>query len=76
MHKVAGKYENLAKMLRQEFDEPEIEEIWSVVNRLPVIQVQLEVKGQKLNLSPSSQDYVTVRQNSEVTVSVTIRRKN
>ena len=76
VHKVAGKYENLAKMLRQEFDEPEIEEIWSVVNRLPVIQVQLEVKGQKLNLSPSSQDYVTVRQNSEVTVSVTIRRKN
>ena len=76
VHKVVGKYENLAKMLRQEFDEPEIEEIWSVVNRLPVIQVQLEVKGQKLNLSPSSQDYVTVRQNSEVTVSVTIRRKN
>ena len=76
VHKVAGKYENLAKMLRQEFDEPEIEEIWSVVNRLPVIQVQLEVKGQKLNLSPSSQDYVTVRQNSEVTVSLTIRRKN
>ena len=74
--RVAAGYENLARMLRQEFDEPEIEDIWAVVTRLPIIQVRVEVGGQRLDLASQQQQPVTVRQHSEVTVSVSLRRAN
>ena len=38
IHRVSGEYETLARMLRQEFDEPVIEEIWAMVSRLPLIR--------------------------------------
>ena len=38
IHRVSGEYDTLARMLRQEFDEPVIEEIWAVVSRLPLIR--------------------------------------
>ena len=66
----------MKRLLRQEFNEPEIEEIWSVVKRLPVIQVKIDIAGKNLPLVPSKQEYVQVKQNSEVTVTVTMKRKN
>lgn len=39
------KYENLAGPLRQEFEEPEIEQIYKVLCALPSINVQLSIRG-------------------------------
>lgn len=39
------KYENLAGPLRQEFEEPEIEQIYKVICSLPAINVQLAIRG-------------------------------
>ncbi|KXJ73287.1 hypothetical protein RP20_CCG016160 [Aedes albopictus] len=39
------KYENLAGPLRQEFEEPEIEQIYKVLCSLPSINVQLAIRG-------------------------------
>ena len=35
-----GGYESLAKLLRPELEEREVEDVWQAVNRLPVIQVR------------------------------------
>ena len=74
--RVGGKYESLARMMRQEFDEPEIEDVWSALQRMPVLQVEVEVGGQRLDLASSMQTWVPVRQHSEVTVTVTMKRLN
>lgn len=39
------KYENLAATLRQEFEEPEIEQIYKVICELPSLNVQISVRG-------------------------------
>uniref|UniRef100_A0A182M3Z2 Activating signal cointegrator 1 complex subunit 3 n=1 Tax=Anopheles culicifacies TaxID=139723 RepID=A0A182M3Z2_9DIPT len=39
------KYENLAAPLRQEFEEPEIEQIYKVISELPSLNVQISVRG-------------------------------
>lgn len=74
--RVGGKYESLARMMRQEFDEPEIEDVWAALQRMPVLQVDVEVGGQRLELASSTQTWVPVRQHSEVTVTVNMKRLN
>uniref|UniRef100_A0A182SQH2 SEC63 domain-containing protein n=1 Tax=Anopheles maculatus TaxID=74869 RepID=A0A182SQH2_9DIPT len=39
------KYEMLAAPLRQEFEEPEIEQIYKVISELPSLNVQISVRG-------------------------------
>ena len=73
--RVGGKYEILARLMRQEFDEPEIEDVWDALQRMPVLKVEVEVGGQALDLA-SRQTWVSVRQHSEVTVTVTMKRLN
>ena len=62
-------------MLRQEFDEPQIEEMWSAVSRMPVIRTQVQVAGQDVKGDTSSPS-VSVKQGREFSVNVTMRRQN
>lgn len=39
-------YEVLARPLRKEFDEPQIERIYQVIKELPTINVELKIRGQ------------------------------
>ena len=79
MHKVGDKYETLAKILRPELDEQEVEDVWAVVKRLPSMTVRVEVDGEKVQLGRPREGqtrWIMVNSGAEVTISVTMRRVN
>ena len=42
---VGGHYDVLAKMLRCELDEPQIENVYDVLTKLPQVDVKVSIKG-------------------------------
>ena len=86
-----GQYEQLARILRPELEEQEIEEVWAAMERLPLLEVAVEVNGEKvmmrmmmimmimmmmMKVTGRKPCPVTVRQNEQSTVSVTLSRRN
>jgi len=79
VHKVGEQYEALAKILRPELEEQEVEDVWGVIKRLPIMTVMIEVNGYKVpvgkQMSTQSR-WIKVTAGSEVTISITMRRMN
>ena len=73
-HLAEGGYERVARLLRPELEERQVEEVWAVVGRLPVLQVSLTLGGQRLNLQNPGR--VTARVGESLTLAVTLRRLN
>merc|ERR1719334_1839929 len=65
-------YERIAAILRPELEEREVEEVWAVIQRLPVIHLTMELGGQRLR--PERQERISVNCDAAVTLSVTLRR--
>jgi len=79
VHKVGEQYEALAKILRPELEEQEVEDVWAVVKRLPIMTVMVEVNGSKVNVGKQMANqnrWIKVTAGSEVTISITMRRLN
>ena len=67
-------YSDLARLLRPELEEEEIEEVWAVMERLPRLEVSLQVNGEKLRSRQPCP--VTVQQERQTTVTVSLTRRN
>ena len=67
-------YEDLARLLRAELEEEEIEEVWAVMERLPRLEVSLQLNGESLNTRQPSP--VRVWQGRETTLTVGLSRRN
>ena len=79
LHKVGEKYETLANILRPELEEQEVEDVWAVVERLPIMTVRVKMDGQKVELGRQREGQsrvITVTAGAEVTISITMRRVN
>ena len=69
-----GHYEDLARLLRAELEEQEIEEVWAVMERLPRLEVSLQVNGERLNTRQPG--LVKVQQDRQTTLTVGLSRSN
>merc|ERR1719308_602570 len=79
VHKVGEQYEALAKILRPELEEQEVEDVWGVMKRLPIMTVMIEVNGYKVPVGKQMSNHsrwIKVTAGSEVTISITMRRMN
>ena len=72
----AATYQDLARLLRPELEEEEIEEVWAVMERLPRLEVSLQVNGERLQTGGQSGLRVKVQQDRETTVTVSLARRN
>ena len=50
---VVDRYETLAKILGIELEEQEVEGVWAVVKRIPIISVKVEMFGQIVTPAPA-----------------------
>merc|ERR1719341_1360105 len=72
-----GGYESLAKLLRPELEEREVEDVWQAVNRLPVIQMGIQVDGVRLRMSRDAPgERIRVKAGKQVAVNLSLRRLN
>ena len=74
-----GHYEKLAKVLRSELEEQEIEDVWSALMRMPVLSVDISVMGQPLrggNKNRRADEWIRVETGSQVTINLDLRRLN
>lgn len=91
IHAVDGKYEKLARMLRSELDENQIENVFKVLQQLPIMKVDVSVKGGLANSpnqseerviierpenSNSSKRWIQVHANQEYALTVSFSRLN
>lgn len=76
-------YELLAKPLREEFDEPEIEQIYKVLCEMPTINIEISIRGDYLGQSdvnrilpqPTNRNnWLEVHANQEYTLNVNLHR--
>ena len=79
IHNLEGKYEKLAAVLRSELDEQEIEDVWSVLNRMPLLEARLTVQNQPIPRNSrrlADKDWIAVKTGSQVSINVNLRRLN
>jgi len=47
VYNIKGEYEKLARVLRCELEEQEIEDVWAALRRMPILDVEIFIKGNK-----------------------------
>lgn len=62
---VSGQYETLATMLREELDEGQIENVFKVIKLLPLLNVNVAVRGWWANTENQSEARVNIRSTEE-----------
>lgn len=91
VHIIGGKYEKLAEMLRQELEEIQIENVFKTLQQLPILNVNITVKGTwgsnenefqaKVNIKVNEEnrkdsDWIQVHADQEYTLVVNLHRVN
>ena len=83
----AGKYENLASVLRSELDDSEIEDVFGVLQKLPVLSVEVTLKedandeDRSVQVAPpvrvdprDNKKWIRVKPDTDYTLNIGIRR--
>lgn len=80
LYSLKGEYEKLAKVLRAELDEQEIEDVWAALRRMPILDVQISVQGQEIMKGKEpprdSNKWIHVKTGTEVSIDLTLKRLN
>lgn len=79
IYTVSGNYERLASVLRAELDEQEIEDVWSALGRMPILDVGISVQGKSVprtERNGKSKDWIKVQTGSQVSIDLVLRRVN
>lgn len=79
IYTVNGNYERLASVLRAELDEQEIEDVWSALGRMPILDVGISVHGKSVprtERSGKSNEWIKVQTGSQVSIDLVLRRVN
>ena len=75
-----GEYEKLARVLRAELDEEEIEDVWAALRRMPILDVHLSVQGKEVSKSREpprdSNKWIRVKTGSQVSIDLNLKRLN
>ena len=80
LYSLKGEYEKLAKVLRAELDEQEIEDVWAALRRMPILDVQISIQGQEIMKGKEpprdSKKWIQVKTGTEVSIDLTLKRLN
>jgi activating signal cointegrator complex subunit 3 len=68
-----GSYERVAGLLRPQLEERQLEDFWAALQRLPVLQVGLQLGGERAG---PGRPRVTVQAGAPLTLTVSLRRLN
>ena len=81
---LAGKYETLAKLLRNELEESEIEDVFGVLKKVPMLSVEISMKEDSdedgestavMKIDPrNTQKWINVKPDTDYTLNIGVRR--
>ena len=79
VYTLKGNYERLASVLRSELEEREVEDVWSALQRMPILDILISVGDKRVERrerNRSNEDWIKVQTGTPVSINLNLRRLN